>query len=128
MTSANDTDKFTGLLLAESLDDQSIFSLVRITREETWDVGDRAADFQPRTWTAIYFKGDEFRVELVAEALSHTLKDRWYANMSAGDTEFVVFRGRVFEHEKGDRVGAASAVEYGRSQGIPEHQLDWIGD
>ena len=36
-------------------------------------------------------------------------------------------RGRVFEHMKGDRVGAAPAVDYGKSLGIPERQLDWIG-
>lgn len=126
MTDANNTDKYTGLLLAESLDDHTVLDLLHVTRQEIWDVGDRAADFQPRTWTAVFFEGDALQVDEVTEALSHAVNQRWYANVSTDDTEYVVFRDRVFKHAKGDRVGAAPAVGYGLSVGIPEHQLDWI--
>lgn len=127
MPEIDDHDKYTGLLLVESLDDRGVLSQLRITREETWDVGDRAADFQPRTWTAIFFEGEAAEVNEIVDALSRAVKPRWYANVSARGTEYVVFRDRVFEHAKGDRVGAKPAVDYGRSVGIPEHQLDWVG-
>ena len=128
VTANDDSEKFTGLLLSESLEDQSVLSLLTIAREDIWDVGDRAADFQPRMWTAIVFEGDALQVKDVASKLSQALAPRWYANISTDETEYVVFRDRVFKHGKGDRIGAAPAVEYGRSVGIPEHQLDWIGD
>lgn len=118
---------FTGLILAESLKDEQVLSLMHVVRREVWDVGPRAADFQPTTWNAIFVEGEAGRIEEVAEALSRALIPRWYANLSTADMEYVVFPGRIFTHLKGDRSSAAEAMEYGRSLGIPEHQLDWVG-
>ena len=119
---------FTGLLLVEGLEDEGFLSRIAVTKRETWDVGDRAADFQPRTWNAVFFEGDAGRIGATAQALSRVTRYRWYANLSDELTEYVVFRDRVFTHRKGDRTGAKEAVEHGRSQGIPEHQLDWVGE
>jgi len=118
---------FTGLILAESLKDEAVLSLMRVVRREVWDVGPRAADFQPTIWNAIFVEGDAAKIAEAAEALSSALIPRWYANLSTDKTEYVVFPGRIFTHAKGDRSAASEAMEYGRSLGIPEHQLDWVG-
>ncbi len=117
---------YTGLILAESLQNEEVLSLMRVVRREVWEVGPRAADFQPTTWNAIFVEGDTDKIESTAEALSHALIPRWYANLSTDETEYVVFPGRIFTHGKGDRSAASEAMEYGRSLGIPEHQLDWV--
>jgi hypothetical protein len=36
-----------------------------------------------------------------------------------------VFADRTFRYRRGDRVGRGEAIEYGRSVGVPEVQLDW---
>lgn len=116
---------FTGLLLKESLKDESILGLIHVTTTEIWDV-DNAADFQPKTWTAIYFEGDESQVAVISEKLSQSLKPRWYANVSTENDEYVVFPNKVFTYTKGDKQKITEAVKYGQLLGIPDHQLDWF--
>jgi hypothetical protein len=36
-----------------------------------------------------------------------------------------VFAGKIFRYRRGDQTGRAAAVEYGRTVGVPDHQLDW---
>lgn len=93
--------KFTGLLLKESLKDASVLKLVKVTKTETWDV-DKAADYQPKIWTAIYFEGKKSEADPVAKSLSLSLKPRWYTNISTDTDVFVIFPGQVFKYTKGD--------------------------
>jgi hypothetical protein len=37
----------------------------------------------------------------------------------------VVFAGKIFRFPRGDEAGRAEAAAYGRSVGVPDHQLDW---
>lgn len=118
---------FTGLLLKESLEDEGVLDLVNITKTETWDV-DNVDDWQPKVWTAIYFKGDEKQIDDIAQKMSQAIKPRWYLNISIENnnkkTEYVIFRNKTFKYEKGDKEKSKQAKEYGRSLGIPESQLD----
>ncbi len=119
---------FTGLIIREGLKPDTILEEIglKIVKTKEWNVGKRAADFQPTTWHAIYVEGDEERIGSVADEISRTLLPKWYANFSNTTTEYVVFPGKVFIHKKGDKEDAAEAIEYGRSLGLPEHQLDWV--
>jgi hypothetical protein len=116
---------FTGLLLKESLENDSVLDLIRITRIETWDV-DNAALFQPKIWTAIYFEGDESEIDYIVLELSQSLKPQaWYINVSTKDDAYVIFPNKVFKYTQGDKQKEKEAIEYGRSIGIPDRQLDW---
>jgi hypothetical protein len=63
----------------------------------------------------------------LADALAAALvaDEGWYADFEVADDHVVVFAGRAFRYAKGDRAGREAAVEYGRTHGVPEHQLDW---
>ena len=116
--------KFVGLLLKESLIDESVLDAVRIAKVETWNV-DNAASFQPAVWTAVYFEGDERQADVIAEKLSRSLKPAWYCNISTESHSYVIFPTKVFKYPRGDQPKRAEAQEYGRSLGIPDRQLDW---
>jgi len=117
--------KFNGLLLKESLKDDSILSSLVITKEEKWDVANASED-QPKQWTAMYYEGREEDAAQIASKLSESLKKgQWYTNFSIHDKQFIIFPGKVFTYNKSDNSLAASAKDYGRSIGIPESQLDW---
>ncbi len=118
---------FEGLLIQESLVDAGVLDHLQITRTEMWDVQGAAA-FQPSTWTAMWFTGDECRAGAVAEKLSQALHTDWYCNIATEHHSFVVFGGRVFKYPRGDERGRAEAQAYGRSLGLPEKQLDWGED
>ena len=52
----------------------------------------------------------------------------WYADFTSSDHHVVVFAGRVFRYRRGDAAAQAEARAYGRSLGVPDHQLDWSED
>lgn len=121
----NNEDKYRGLLLKEGLKDESVLEMLTITKTEKWDVKN-AEGGQPKQWTAIYFEVDRKKIDETAVYLSKALKPReWYLSMSAGDINFVVFPNKIFKYKKGDIVEKTNAVEYGKTIGIPESQLDF---
>ncbi len=119
---------FTGLIIKEGLQpDTNLEEFgLKIVKTKEWKVGKRAAEFQPKIWNAIYVEGAEKSIGSVADALARVLLPKWYANFSDATTEYVVFQGKVFKHRKGDKEDAMEAMEYGRSLGLPDHQLDWV--
>ncbi|MDD5192849.1 MAG: hypothetical protein PHH54_02485 [Candidatus Nanoarchaeia archaeon] len=116
--------KFHGLLLRESLRDLGVLKLVRITKEDKWDV-DNAADFQPKIWNAVEFEGDAEKAEEIAEKMSKAMNPRWYMNIGTKKEEFVIFLNKIFKYSEGDEEGKKKAQEYARSLNIPESQIDW---
>jgi len=120
----NKQDKYKGLLLKESLKDDSVLDLVTVIKTEVWDVKN-AADFQPKQWTAMSFEGNRNKMNSVAEQFSHILKPKWYLNMSDKKYEIVVFPEKIFKYVKEDMKKKNEAVQYGKTIGIPPCQLDW---
>ena len=49
----------------------------------------------------------------------------WYCDFRTEAETFVVFAGRTFRYPRGDEAGRGAAVNYARSVGVPEEQLDW---
>jgi hypothetical protein len=49
----------------------------------------------------------------------------WYCEFRSADEVFVVFAGQILRYPRGEAAGRAGAIEYGRSTGVPEAQLDW---
>ena len=115
---------FKGLLLRESLKDESILDLVKVAKTEVWNV-QNAVDWQPKRWMAISFEGESGRADEIAEAMSQAMKPKWYANFSTETHVYVVFEDRVFKYAKGDAKARAEAQAYAISVGVPESQVDW---
>ncbi|MFF5078964.1 hypothetical protein ACFY36_18070 [Actinoplanes sp. NPDC000266] len=115
----------TGRLIGDSLRPGAEFAPpgARIVRVFRQDLGGTQTASQPAAWTVIDFEADD--ADAVAGALSAALNPEggWYADFSDGDDHIIVFAGQVFRFAPGDDDEAAKA--YGRSAGVPEHQLDW---
>ena len=117
-----------GALIAESLRvgaklDDLALTVTTISRA---DLGDVSAG-QPRTWTFIEFEAPDADADRLVRALEGALAriGGWYCDFRNDAETFVVFADRSFRYPRGDRAGRAAAVEYGRSVGVPESQLDW---
>ena len=114
-----------GLLLKESLADTAVLELVHVTKTESWQVSN-AATYQPATWTALFFQGEDSQADAIAEKLSQALKPQgWYIHASTAAHVYVLFPGKVFKYLKGGSLQREEAQRYGRSVGVPEGQLDW---
>ena len=59
------------------------------------------------------------------EALSREIKKGWYAHFWNGQTLLAVFQRKGFEFHAEDKSTWKEAIEYGKSVGIPEEQLDF---
>ena len=80
----------------------------------------------PSVWSGIEFELEDERAEDLATALAGLLDPiGWYANFSSDSETFVVYPARVYRYPRGDAQRRAEAQAYGRSLGIPDHQLDW---
>jgi hypothetical protein len=117
-----------GALIAESLRvgaklDDLALTVTTISRA---DLGDASAG-QPRTWTFIEFEAPDAEADRLIRALEGALSriGGWYCDFRNDAETFVVFADRSFRYPRGDRDGRATAVEYGRSVGVPGAQLDW---
>ena len=118
-----------GRILAESLRvgcDLRVRDL-RISRVDRQDVSRGAAPYQPDIWTLLDVEGPDDVADDLASALADGLIEGqgWYADFRVGTDHVVVFPGRVFRYTVGDQAGRNEATAYGRSVGVPAHQLDW---
>ena len=109
--------KLKGTIVLESLNDDRILNEVevshfRVTKEETSD----------ERWHMFTVRADEGTVA----RLAGFLKPGWYAHFWNGDDVVAVFQGQTFNFKYSDRSTWKEAVEYGKSLGIPEEQLDFL--
>jgi hypothetical protein len=117
-----------GALIAESIRVGAELDGVRlVTRKISRAAFGDASAGQPELWTIIEFEAEESEAGDLADALAKVLEQQhgWYADFRTPSETFVVYSGRVFRYRRGDTVGRAEAMAYGRSVGVPEHELDW---
>jgi hypothetical protein len=118
-----------GALVAESLRIGAVFEVpgVVLTRVVRRDASESAVGAQPSVWTFVEFEASDEAADRVADALAGSLlaEGGWYANFTVGDEHVVIFAGRVFRHQRGDRSRRAEAEAYALRVGVPAHQMDW---
>jgi hypothetical protein len=115
----------SGLLLKESLQDESVLNLVHITKTELWNVTN-AAPNQPKVWTAISFEAEDHLADELASAFSQAMRpEGWYLNYAVADRVYVIFPKKVFKYLRGNKRAREQAIRFGRTLNIPESQLDW---
>ena len=103
-----------GTVVENSLGDSSVLSRIHILK--SWEAG---------SWKLHKIEaGREFALE-IAKCL---LDGPWYVHFweSGKDDVLVVYKERYFDIVYSDKNTWHSAVEYGKSIGIPEEQLDFI--
>lgn len=117
-----------GMLIGESLrvGAELLLSEWRVTKVHRVAVKN-AVPPQPDEWVLLHFEADDRKADAVAESLARALKREggWYADFEVSGDHVVVFADRIFRYPRGDRVAREEAVCYGRSVGVPDHQLDW---
>jgi hypothetical protein len=80
----------------------------------------------PKRWTLIEFEADEADADKLATSIASALDDTgWYVDFHSTTDSYVIFSGRTFRYARGDARGRAAAIEFGRSRGVPDSQLDW---
>lgn len=108
---------YEGLIIKESVADETVFDAVHIEKTELWRTNET-----PKYWTAVYFSSEDAEFP---EKLSKALTGNWFADMKRGNEKIIVFRGKVLRYTTGNAEEKKAVLDYCRSMGIPERQLDW---
>lgn len=119
----------TGYVIAESLCPGAEFALpgLRLRKIVRTETADSATGAQSFAWTFIEYEYEYDDPVILADALAAALSPDggWYTDFTVGDERVVVYADKVFRYRRDDAAGRAEAIEYGRTVGVPEHQLDW---
>lgn len=117
-----------GTLIGESLRDGAELNGIQLEVVRIWrgPVGETVSG-QPQRWTVLDFEAGEEQAELLAARLAEDLDPNgaWYVDFSTETETFVIFASHICRYARGDVAGRAGAVDYARSIGVPESQLDW---
>ena len=120
---------YRGVIIEESLEDKSVLDEITIldTRVSQVTAGTKTPWLDH--WTLHGVEIPEEKAESVARKISQSIdpahQGSWFADFANDKWHYVIFRDRVFLINRRDRVQYDEAVQYGRSIGIPAHQLDF---
>ena len=121
------TDKFTGIIIEESLENKDVLKKVKIIKTKVETVTKRHQSPWIKQWTLHTVEIPEGQADDVAQELSTSLdsKHEWYADFKNEKTHFIIFRGRVFKIDRTNKEQYEEATRYGISIGIPDYQVDF---
>lgn len=104
-----------GIILEESLEDPEFLKKLKIIKKEVLDDGDEDP------WHANFVEIDEDMID----QLKNELKQGWYAHFWQNRKVIAVFKEKKFEFDYDNKDTWKDVLDYGKSLGIPEEQLDF---
>lgn len=114
----NQRNKYKGTIVQESLiDDRQLNNFETIKFKVTND-----EKFEDR-WHLFTVMALEEDIKKLASNLKPA---KWYAHFWNGDDVIAIFPNKTFNFKHSDKSTWKDAIEYGKSLGIPEEQLDFL--
>lgn len=116
-------DIYEGVLIKESVTDDTIIDLLNVHKVELWNTGGR-----PRYWTVLFFTSDK---KDFPEQVSRVMGDdpdnggNWFADFKAGNVKYIVFRDKILKYHIGNQAEKALVCEECRKMGIPDGEMNW---
>lgn len=102
-----------GILVDQAFEEEFLSSLKVIGKKKSSD------------WTLLKIELHENDVEKFVEVIQENMKDGFYSHLYSKDSNLIIiFKKRTFTI-KSEKSTWNEAIEYGKSIGIPEEQLDF---
>lgn len=115
--------KYRGILLKESLKNESVLSKLNITQTKKKEEPDPTSD-QPKVWTWYSIEVDQKDLEEVIKMLENSLKPKaWYTNLWCEGDYILIFPEKNFRANSTNDDVWQKAIEFGLSLEIPIYQL-----
>ena len=114
---------YEGILIKESIADDSIIDFLNIHKIELWNTGGK-----PKYWTALFFTSDrkDFPEQISKVMLSDSDKnENWFVDFKAGNEKYIVFRDRILKYQIGDQTEKDYVCNECRKFGISNEQMNW---
>lgn len=119
---------FNGVIIEESLIDNSVLSDVNIISTKVEPVTEKHKTPWVKQWTMRTVEIPEEKAAEVADKISKVLdkEHNWYADLKTETEHYVVYADKVFHiTDRTDKKQYDEATAYGISIGIPDYQVDF---
>lgn len=114
---------YEGILIKESLTDDSILDSLNIHKMELWHTGGK-----PNYWTALYFTCDkkDFPQQIAKVMRSDPVTgDNWFVDFKAGNEKYIVFYEKILNYQIGNHAQKKTVCDECRKLGILDEQMNW---
>ena len=114
---------YEGVLIKESIVDDSIIDYLNVHKMELWNTGGK-----PKYWTALFFTSDRKDFpELISKVmLSDPDKGgNWYVDFKAGNEKYIVFKDKILKYHIGNQTEKEHVCNECRKLGISKEEMDW---
>lgn len=114
---------YKGMLIKESVFDDTVIDLLNVHRVELWNTGGK-----PRYWTVLFFSSDR---QDLPQQLSRAMRTNmeggksWFADFRQGNTKYIVFRDKILSYQIGDPKQKAFVCNECRKMGIADEEMNW---
>ena len=114
---------YEGVLIKESIADDSIIDCLHIHKIELWNT-----DGNPKYWTCLFFTCDkrDFPERISKVMLSDPdTNGNWFVDFKAGNEKYIVFKDRILKYRIGNQDEKESVCNECRKLGISNEQMIW---
>lgn len=114
---------YEGVLIKESISDDSVIDLLHVHKMELWNTGGK-----PKYWTVLFFTCDrsDFPQQISRVMLSGTENGgSWFVDFKAGNEKYIVFKDKILKYQIGNQAEKASVCAECRKMGISEEEMNW---
>ena len=114
---------YEGILIKESIADDSIIDCLNVHKIELWNTGGN-----PKYWTALFFTSGrkDFPEQISKVMLSDPDKnENWFVDFKAGNEKYIVFKDRILKYQIGNQTEKEYVCNECRKSGISNEQMNW---
>lgn len=114
---------YEGILIKESVVDDSILDCMNIHKIELWNAGGN-----PKYWTALFFTSDSKDFPKQIAKVIRSASDaggNWFVDFKADNEKYIVFKDKILKYQIGNQAEKESVCNECRKLGIADEQMNW---
>lgn len=114
---------YEGVLIKESIADDSIIDDLNIHKIELWNTGGK-----PKYWTVLFFSCNrkDFPEQVSKVMLSDPdTNGNWFVDFKAGNEKYIVFKDKILKYQIGNQAEKEYVCNECRKLGISDGQMNW---
>ena len=114
---------YEGVLIKESVTDDTIIDLLSVHKIELWNTGGK-----PKYWTVLFFTSN---VKNFPEQISRVMCSdsenggNWFVDFKSGNVKYIVFKDKVLKYQIGNLVEKEYVCAQCRKMGISDGEMNW---
>jgi len=114
---------YEGVLIKESVTDDTIIDLLNVHKVELWNTGGK-----PKYWTVLFFTSDkkDFPEQIAKVMLSDPDNGgSWFVDFKAGNVKYIVFKDKILKYRIGNQKEKDYVCSECRRMGISDEEMNW---